>query len=155
MQGTVEDGCKQGQQQKSWSSNIKEWIDMTMPELLRAITNRSSWRKLSVSSTLKSCPTFDWGIKRLMMMNEIKIKKEIIQGWMIKLNSIFPNLIFSVFFMLWDTKSPKLLLAVFHMIFTFMREIIKTMKLILQFLQTLDVIQNKVYCCKVYTFYFI
>lgn len=29
MQGTVEDGCKQGQQQKSWSSNIKEWMDMT------------------------------------------------------------------------------------------------------------------------------
>lgn len=49
---------------KSWSDSIKNWTDMTIPELLRA---RSSWRWFSVSSTLISPATIKV-VKGLRMM---------------------------------------------------------------------------------------
>lgn len=41
MQGAVKDGCTQGWHCKSWLENIKEWMDMTMLEFLKATANRS------------------------------------------------------------------------------------------------------------------
>ena len=54
MQGTVEGGRRRGRQRKSWSDNVKEWTDLTMPELLTQTTDRPAWRRMSASSALKS-----------------------------------------------------------------------------------------------------
>ena len=56
MQGTVEGRCRQGQQCKTWSDNIKAWMDMSVPQLLTATADRASWNRLSAyaSSSLRS-----------------------------------------------------------------------------------------------------
>ena len=54
LQGTVEGGRKRGRQRKSWSDNIKEWTDLTMPELLAKSTDRLAWRWTTSSSALMS-----------------------------------------------------------------------------------------------------
>lgn len=46
----------------------KEWTDMIMLEVLRATANRSDWRRLSVSSALKS-PEWLKQSRELMMLN--------------------------------------------------------------------------------------
>ncbi|XP_076436120.1 uncharacterized protein LOC143275729 [Babylonia areolata] len=53
-QGTVEGGRKRGRQRKSWYDNIKEWTDMTLPDLLVQAEDRVAWRRTSVSSALRS-----------------------------------------------------------------------------------------------------
>lgn len=59
-----EGGHKSGWQCKSWSGNIKEWMDMTMPELLKATTNRSFWKRLSVFFSVLRCPLDYWSSQR-------------------------------------------------------------------------------------------
>ena len=54
LQGTVEGGRRRGRQRKSWSDNIKEWTEMTTPQLLTVATNRPYWRRLSASASLSS-----------------------------------------------------------------------------------------------------
>ena len=54
MQGTVEGGRRRGRQRKSWSDNVKEWTELTMPELLTQSTDRPAWRRMSASSALRS-----------------------------------------------------------------------------------------------------
>ena len=54
MQGTVEGGRRRGRQRKSWSDNVKEWTELSMPELLTQSTDRPAWRRMSASSALKS-----------------------------------------------------------------------------------------------------
>lgn len=50
-------------------SLTKEWTDRTMPMLLRAIADRSDWRRLSVSSAIAS-PSAIEAIERQMMMTD-------------------------------------------------------------------------------------
>ena len=54
LQGTVEGGRRRGRQRKSWTDNVKEWTDLSIPALLTTAANRTAWRKLSVSSALMS-----------------------------------------------------------------------------------------------------
>ena len=54
LQGTVEGGRKRGRQRKRWSDNVKEWTDLTMPDLLSTAADRPAWRRTSVSSALRS-----------------------------------------------------------------------------------------------------
>jgi hypothetical protein len=53
MQGTVEGGRKRGRQ-KNWQDNVKEWTDLTIPDLLQSTSNRPLWRRISASSALRS-----------------------------------------------------------------------------------------------------
>lgn len=53
LQGTVEGGRRRGRPRLSWSDNIKDWMEMTMPELLSSAANRTNWRKTSASSALR------------------------------------------------------------------------------------------------------
>lgn len=57
MQDSVKDAVKRGRQHKIWSY-IKNWTDMTMPEVLRTTANTSSWRRLSLSFALTTYD--DW-----------------------------------------------------------------------------------------------
>lgn len=50
--------------------NMKEWANLTMPELLKTTANRTSCRRLSVASTIRSLPKTE-DVKRLMMINII------------------------------------------------------------------------------------
>ena len=59
LQGTVEGGRRRGRQRKSWSDNIKDWTEMTTPQLLMAATDRPSWRRLSASASLSSPQRFN------------------------------------------------------------------------------------------------
>ena len=54
LQGTVEGGRRRGRQTKSWVANIKDWTDMTMPDLLTTAADRPAWRRTSTSSALRS-----------------------------------------------------------------------------------------------------
>ena len=56
MQGTVEGRWRWGQQCKTWSDNIKVWMDMSAPQLLTVAADRASWSRLSAyaSSALRS-----------------------------------------------------------------------------------------------------
>ena len=54
MQGTVEGGRRRGRQRKSWSDNVKEWTEMTMPDLLSTAADRCTWRMEAASSALKT-----------------------------------------------------------------------------------------------------
>ena len=54
LQGTVDGGRRRGRQRKSWMCNIKEWTSLPMPELLATAEDRSTWRKMAVSSSRKS-----------------------------------------------------------------------------------------------------
>lgn len=65
---TAEGGRTRGRWLKSWSDNTKESTDMTIPELLRATANKSSSRKLSVSTALKSPDPRRLGVNGLMIM---------------------------------------------------------------------------------------
>ena len=44
LQGTVEGGRKQGRPHKSWMSNIKEWTGLSVPTLLKAAQDRTTWQ---------------------------------------------------------------------------------------------------------------
>ena len=54
IQGTVEGNRKRGRQRKSWSDNIKEWTQLTPGELQKTAHDRQAWRRLSLSSALRS-----------------------------------------------------------------------------------------------------
>ena len=54
LQGTVEGGRRRGRQRKSWVENIKEWTDLTMPDLLIAASQRQRWRTLSAAAAHQS-----------------------------------------------------------------------------------------------------
>ena len=56
LQGTVEGGRRRGRQRMSWSDNVKNWTDMTTPELLEAATDRPAWRRMSSASALMPPP---------------------------------------------------------------------------------------------------
>jgi hypothetical protein len=51
MQGTVENGRKRCRQ-KNWQDNIKEWTNLTIPDLLQTTSHRPLWRRISASSAL-------------------------------------------------------------------------------------------------------
>lgn len=54
LQGTVEGGRRRGRQKKSWQDNIKEWTDLSVPDLLETVTDRQHWRKICAASALRS-----------------------------------------------------------------------------------------------------
>ena len=54
LQGTVEGGRCRGRQRKSWSDNVKEWTNLSTPELLIRAADRHEWRKTSASSAFRS-----------------------------------------------------------------------------------------------------
>jgi hypothetical protein len=54
MQGTVEGGRRRGRQKKNWQDNVKEWTDLTIPDLLQTTSDRPLWRRVSASSALGS-----------------------------------------------------------------------------------------------------
>ena len=54
LQGTVEGGRRRGRQRKSWSDNVRQWTEMSLPDLLVATTDRPTWRRTSASSALSS-----------------------------------------------------------------------------------------------------
>jgi hypothetical protein len=53
MQGTVEGGRKRGRQKKNWQDNVKEWTDLTIPDLIHTTNDRPLWRRISASSALR------------------------------------------------------------------------------------------------------
>ena len=53
-QGTVEGGRRRGRQRKSRSENVKDWTEMTIPDLLLMAANRTAWRRTAASSALRS-----------------------------------------------------------------------------------------------------
>ena len=55
IQGTVKGGRRRGRQRrKSRSDNVKDWLEMTFPDLLSMAANRTVWRRTSASSALTS-----------------------------------------------------------------------------------------------------
>ena len=52
LQGTVEGGRRRGRQRKSWTDNIREWTELSMPDLLTTAQNRADWRRKSYSSLM-------------------------------------------------------------------------------------------------------
>ena len=54
LQGTVEGARRRGRPRKNWTDNIKEWTNMTMPDLVTKTTNRSQWRRLTFSAAHRS-----------------------------------------------------------------------------------------------------
>ena len=56
MQGTVEGGCRWGQQCKTWLDKGKAWMDMSVPQLLTATADRASWKRLSAYASSALSP---------------------------------------------------------------------------------------------------
>ena len=54
LQGTVEGRRRRGRQKKNWQDNVKEWTDLTFPDLLETAHDRSLWKMISASSALRS-----------------------------------------------------------------------------------------------------
>jgi hypothetical protein len=54
MQGTLEGGRKRGRQKKNRQDNVKEWTDLTIPDLLQTTSDRPLWRRITASSALRS-----------------------------------------------------------------------------------------------------
>jgi hypothetical protein len=54
VQGTVEGGRRRGRPRKSWLDNIKDWTEMTMPDILTQAHDRPAWNRTAVSSALRS-----------------------------------------------------------------------------------------------------
>ena len=53
-QGTVEGERRRGRQRKSRSDNVKDWTEMTFPDLQLMAANRIAWRRTAASSALRS-----------------------------------------------------------------------------------------------------
>ena len=58
LQGTVQEGRRQGRQRKRWEDNIREWTGPEFAKSQRAVENREKWRKMVVKSSLvpQLCP---------------------------------------------------------------------------------------------------
>ena len=54
LQGTLEGGRRRGRPKKNWVENVKEWTDLTMPDLLTAVFQRQRWKNLSAAAARQS-----------------------------------------------------------------------------------------------------
>ncbi|XP_070193795.1 uncharacterized protein [Littorina saxatilis] len=63
LQGTVEGGRRRGRQRKSWSDNIKDWTQLSFPDLLVTASDRNAWRRSLPPHP--SCPPDDCPMKRI------------------------------------------------------------------------------------------
>jgi len=54
LQGTIEGKRGRGRPTKNWTSNIKEWTGLTMPDLLAAAPHRQRWKSLATTASLQS-----------------------------------------------------------------------------------------------------
>ena len=52
LQGTVQEGRRQGRQRKRWEDNIREWTSLEFAKSQRAVENREKWRKVVVKSSV-------------------------------------------------------------------------------------------------------
>ena len=52
LQGTVQEGRRQGRQRKRWEDNIREWTGPEFAKSRRVMENRKKWRKLVVKSSV-------------------------------------------------------------------------------------------------------
>ena len=52
LQGTVEEGRRQGRQRKRWEDNVREWTGLEFGKFQRALENRGKWRKLVAKSSM-------------------------------------------------------------------------------------------------------
>ena len=52
LQGTVEEGRRQGRQRKRWEDGIREWTSLEFSKSKRAVENREKWRKLVAKSSV-------------------------------------------------------------------------------------------------------
>lgn len=54
LQGTLEGSRRRGRPRKSWVTNIKEWTEREMPDLLSSAQDRTGWKILSVAAAGRS-----------------------------------------------------------------------------------------------------
>ena len=47
LRGTLEKGRRRGRQKRCWMDNIKEWTSLPMPELLKRVSCKEDWRRIS------------------------------------------------------------------------------------------------------------
>ena len=52
LQGTVNEGRRQGRQRKRWKDNIREWTGLEFGKYQRAVEDREKWRKLVAKSSV-------------------------------------------------------------------------------------------------------
>ena len=52
LQGTVEGKQRRGRPRKSWSDNVKHWMDQPTAQTLRATENRHRWRVLTAETAI-------------------------------------------------------------------------------------------------------
>ena len=52
LQGTVQEGRRQGRQRKRWEDNIREWTSLEFGKSQRAVENREKWRNLVAKSSV-------------------------------------------------------------------------------------------------------
>ena len=52
LQGTVQEGRRQGRQGKRWEDDIREWTGLEFARSQRAVENREKWRKLVAKSSV-------------------------------------------------------------------------------------------------------
>jgi hypothetical protein len=54
LQGTLKGSRRRGRQKKSWVTNVKEWTECEMPELLAIAQEKTEWRTLSGAAPIQS-----------------------------------------------------------------------------------------------------
>ena len=66
LQGTVEEGRRQGRHRKRWEDNIREWTGLELGKSPRAVENRGKWRKQDAKIICGTPTTL--AVKGLMMI---------------------------------------------------------------------------------------